>query len=114
MEIKLIQGDYVADGLGGIVRFSGADALLARVLFRLTARRGQFPLLPQMGSQLYLLGRETAANRSSAARKFVAEALAPENVSVTDVLLSSAGQGRIQLEVLLDYQGSDLSVTLTV
>ena len=114
MEIKLIQGDYVADGLGGIVRCSGADALLARVLFRLTARRGQFPLLPQMGSQLYLLGRETAANRSSAARKFVAEALAPANVSVTDVLLSSAGQGRIQLEVLLDYQGSDLSVTLTV
>ena len=69
MEIKLIQGDYVADGLGGIVRCSGADALLARVLFRLTARRGQFPLLPQMGSQLYLLGRETAANRSSAARR---------------------------------------------
>ena len=57
---------------------------------------------------------ENGATVRSAARKFVAEALAPENVSVTDVLLSSAGQGRIQLEVLLDYQGSDLSVTLTV
>ena len=114
MEIKLIQGDYVADGLGGIVRCSGADALLARVLFRLTARRGQFPLLPQMGSQLYLLSRESAANRASSAMKFAAEALAEEDVEVTDVTLSPAGEGRIRVEVLLRYQGGDLSVLLTV
>ena len=114
MEIKLIQGDYVADGLGGIVRCSGADALLARVLFRLTARRGQFPLLPQMGSQLYLLGKEGPGSRASAARKFAAEALAEEDVAVTDVQLSSAGQGHIQVTVLLDYRGSQMSVTLTV
>lgn len=114
MEIKLIDGEYVPDGLGGIERCAGADALLARVLFRLTAHRGQFPPLPQLGSRLYLLSRENTASRRSAAKKFAAEALAEEDISVTDVLLSSAGEGRIQLDILLDYRGSDLSVTLTV
>ena len=57
MEAKLFNGDYIPDGLGGVVRCEGADALLERVLFRLTARRGQFPLLPRLGSRLYLLGR---------------------------------------------------------
>lgn len=114
METKLIQGDYVPDGLGGVERCAGAEALLARVLFRLTARRGQFPLLPQLGSQLYLLGKEGPGSRASAARKFAAEALAEEDVAVTDVQLSSAGQGHIQVTVLLDYRGSQLSVTLTV
>lgn len=97
--------------------FSGAKEatpLLQRVLYRLTAHRGQFSLLPQLGSQLYLLGRESSANRASSAKKFVAEALAEEEVEVTDVILSPLGEGRIQVEVLLDYQGSDLSILLTV
>ena len=37
METKLVNGDYVPDGLGGVERLSGADALLGRVLYRLTA-----------------------------------------------------------------------------
>ena len=41
MELKLEQGDYVPDGAGGFETLDGAQALLARVLFRLTARRGQ-------------------------------------------------------------------------
>lgn len=114
MEIKLVQGDYVPDGLGGIQRCKGSDALLQRVLYRLTAHRGQFPLLPRLGSQLYLLGRESAADRASSAKKFVAEALAEEEVEVTDVILSPLEEGRIQVEVLLDYLGSDLSILLTV
>lgn len=114
MELKLQNGDYIPDGLGGVIRCGGADALLERVLFRLTAHRGQFPLLPELGSRLYLLGRESAANRLSAARQYVAEALEAEEVTVTDVALSPAGEGRVQVTVLLDYSGTDLSVTLTV
>ena len=57
METKLINGDYVANGLGGVVRCKGDEALLARVLYRLTARRGQFPPMPALGSRLYLLGQ---------------------------------------------------------
>ena len=91
METKLVNGDYVPDGLGGVERLSGADALLGRVLYRLTARRGQFPPLPELGSRLYLLGRETGANR-----------------------LTAAGEGRVHLAVFLKYQGTDLAVTLTV
>lgn len=114
MEAKLIQGDYVPDGLGGIERCTGSDALLQRILFRLTAHRGQFPFLPQLGSRLYLLGREPAASRGAAARKFAAEALAEEDVEVTDVILTPIGEGHIHLAVLMDYRGDDLSITLTI
>ena len=58
MELRLKNGDYIPDGKGGVVRLSGDNALLQRVLFRLSARRGALPMLPELGSQLYLLGRE--------------------------------------------------------
>ena len=114
MEVKIQNGDYVPDGLGGVVRCQGTDSLLERVLFRLTARRGGFPPLPQLGSRLYLLSREPVAQRLSAARQYVAEALAEEAVTITDVILTPVGQGHIRIEVLLEYQGTDLSVSMTV
>ena len=64
MEIKIQNGDYVPDGLGGVVRLSGAEALLERILFRLTARRGGLPPLPALGSRLHLLGREPASHHT--------------------------------------------------
>lgn len=114
METKLISGDYVPDGLGGVVRCQGEDALLERVLFRLTARRGQFPPLPELGSRLYQLGRESAAQRLSAARQYAAEALAQEPVTVTDVLLTPAEGGRVHVTVLLDYQGTELTAAMDI
>ena len=114
MEARIHNGDYIPDGLGGVVRCQGADALLERALFRLTARRGGLPPLPQLGSRLYLLGREPAAQRLSAARQYAAEALAEEPVAVTDVTLAPEGQDRIRMTVLLEYQGTELAVSLTV
>ena len=114
MEARIQNGDYIPDGLGGVVRCQGTDALLERVLFRLTARRGGLPLLPDLGSRLYLLTREPAAQRSSAARQYVAEALSEEAVAVTDVILTPEGQGRVRVKVLLEYQGAELSVSMTV
>ena len=102
------------DLLGGVVRCKGDEALLARVLYRLTARRGQFPPMPALGSRLYLLGRESVAQRPSAARLYVAEALAEEDVNVTDVQLGPAGEGRMEVTVSLEYRGTDLTVTMTV
>ena len=58
MERKLSQGDYLPGAQGDFQLLDGAQALLQRVLFRLTARRGQFPFLPEMGSRLYQLCRE--------------------------------------------------------
>ena len=40
MELKIKDRDYVADGMGGLVRVSGWDELLERVLFKLSVRRG--------------------------------------------------------------------------
>ncbi len=114
MEVRIKDGDYIPDGLGGVVRCQGADALLERVLFRLTAHRGGFPILPQLGSRLYLLSREPAMQRLSAARQYVAEALSEEAVSITDVKLTPEGQGRVRVETSLEYQGTELSVSVTV
>ncbi len=58
MERKLVEGDYIPDGMGGLTVLSGGEEVLARVLYRLTARRGGLPFLPGLGSRLYLLGRE--------------------------------------------------------
>lgn len=114
MEPRLKNGDYIPDGLGGVVRCEGAEALLERVLFRLIAHRGGLPFLPRLGSRLYLLSREPVTQRLSAARQYVAEALAEEPVNVTDVELTSLGEGRAQLTVWLDYQGTGLSVSMAV
>ena len=40
MELKIKDRDYVADGMGGLVRVSGWEELLERVLFKLSVRRG--------------------------------------------------------------------------
>jgi len=112
MELKLIDGDYVADGGGGQVGLSGNEALLQRVLFRLTARRGRFPLAEKMGSQLWKLSRENGSRRLSAARQYVVEALEEEDVVLTDVRLEEAGDGRLRLEVDLRSGEDDLRAVL--
>ena len=58
MELKIKDRDYVADGAGGLVRVSGWEELLERVLFKLSVRRGSFALAPELGSKLHLLWRE--------------------------------------------------------
>ena len=111
MEMALRDGEYIADS----GTLEGAEALLQRVLFRLTARRGRFPLLPALGSRLYALGQERGAKRLSAARQYVAEALAEEAVTVTAVTLSEAGDGRLRLAVeLLSGEGDSLTANLVI
>ena len=113
MELKLEQGDYVPDGAGGFERLEGAQALLARVLFRLTARRGQFPFLPQMGSRLYQLGREKPSAREAMALQYVTEALAQEaDLSVLGTELVEEGGGTASLRAVLEWRGTPLSVQL--
>ena len=114
MELWLRDGDYVKDGKGGLVRLEGGEALLQRVLFRLCARRGSFPMLPELGSELYRLGSEPRSSRLSAARQYVAQALREEEGSVEDVTLPDAGGGRMAVEVQLSYEGERLLLTVTV
>ena len=113
MELKLEQGDYVPDGSGGLEALTGAQALLARVLFRLTARRGQFPFLPTLGSRLHQLGREKPSDREALALQYVAEALAPESeLAVLGAELTEAEDGSAVLRAELEWQGTPLSVQL--
>ena len=76
MELKIRNGDYIADGIGGERRADGAEALLERALFRLSVRRGNFPFLPELGSELYRLGHEKPSARAAAAKLYTAAALA--------------------------------------
>ena len=110
MGLSLRNGDYVPDGTGGLRRTEGREALLEQVLFRLTARRGTFPFLPELGSRLWQLGQLPAARRQSAAEQYVAEALA----AVEQVILTESGGGRAQVTVGLTWQGETLSVTVEV
>ena len=112
MALKLMDGDYVPNGTGGFVSFDGAEALLNRVLFKLTARRGSFPLLPEVGSRLYLLLREKPAARQAVGAAYAAEALADEDgLSVTEAVWD---EGSHTLRVFLQWRGESLGVTVSV
>ena len=112
MELKLVNGDYVSDGNGAMVRLTGAEEVLGRVLYRLTARRGGLPFLPELGSRLYLVMRERPSARQALAAQYVAEALREETeLSVTGVEWLEQDE-RVRLTVRLDWQGEPLSVTV--
>ena len=102
MELKIRNGDYIADGIGGERRADGAEALLERALFRLSVRRGSFPFLPELGSELYRLGHTAAA---------LAEETA---LTVEDVELTERGDGVMALRVLLTADGESAALEMTV
>ena len=114
MELELQNGDYVPDGIGGVRRVSGREALAQRIIFRLTARRGSFPFGPELGSRLDQLGSLPASQRAAAAVQYVTEALAQEPVAVEDVELTQRANGIAELRTRLSYQGTGLDVTLEV
>ena len=66
MELKIKDRDYVSDGAGALVRVSGREELLERVLYKLSVRRGSFALMPELGSELHLLWREKGERRATA------------------------------------------------
>lgn len=116
MSLFLKDGDYVPDGKGGFCGLSETEELLQRVLFRLMARRGGFPLLPKLGSRLYCLPREKSAKRAAQAKQYVEEALEEErNLNVlavdfateTGVLVAhlSFREERFSITVPMDLEG---------
>lgn len=114
MERKLVNGDYVPDGQGALAVLEGADEVLARVLFRLRARRGALPFLPQLGSRLYLVLREKPSARQPLAAQYVAQALEGEQeLKVTGVEWVQDGE-RADLTVRLDWRGESLTAVLQV
>ena len=108
---KLREGDYCPNGEGAFQQVSGAEELLERVLFKLSVRRGSFPLLPELGSRLYLLPREKPSAREALAASYAAEALAGETVNV---LRAQWQEETKQLTVWLEWMGETLTTTLTL
>ena len=109
MELKIKDRDYVADGAGGLVRVSGWG-----VLFKLSVRRGSFALVPELGSKLHLLWREKGESRATAAKQYVAEALADEKgLSVTGMELAEKN-GFLELRVLLRYENETGEAVVTI
>ena len=114
MERKLVNGDYVPDGKGGLTVLTGAEEVLQRALFRLTARRGALPFLPELGSRLYLLPREKPSARQALAVQYAAEALGDEeDLRVTGAQPCERADG-LGLTVYLDWQGQELSAGLLI
>lgn len=112
MSLLLKNRDYTADGKGSVVTLSGAEALLGEVLFRLSARRGAFPLLPELGSRMHLLRKEKPGSWETLARQYAAEALAGlEGVTVTGASVTAVGD-RLNVLVSLDRQGETVTVEL--
>ena len=112
--LKIEKGDYLPDALGKLQRLSGDEALLQRVLFRLTARRGGLVFLPELGSELYRLGSAKPGQRRALALQYVTEALKEEPVTVEDVTVTPSSGALLTVTVHLKKDTQPLQVTVTV
>ena len=109
MALLLIDRDYGVNEAGELRSVTGAEELLNEVLFRLTARRGSFPFLPELGSRLNLLRNEKPGQWTTLAEQYVVEALSGLNVEVTGVTVTQDAD-RLWVMVELVWQGLPLSV----
>ena len=111
MSLLLRERDYVADGNGGVTVVQDGDELVNEALFRLTARRGSFPFLPELGSRMYQLRREKPSAWDSRARQYAVEALADlDGVTVTDAAVRRE-RDALWVAVELLWQGTALTLT---
>ena len=104
MHLKMKNRDYIPDRLGGFRTASGDELLLQQVLFLLTARRGKFLPLPEVGSRLYTLVNEKPSAWNSLARAYAQEALQGLGLTVTDASVVRVGD---RLEVSVEISQND-------
>lgn len=109
----LRDGDYVPDGKGGFRAATGAEEVLERILWKLTVKRGSFPFLPELGSDLALLPRASARERETLAEQYARQALADEEVTLRESSLRYE-DGKAYLTLSMDWQGQELSATVEV
>lgn len=112
MSLKLREGDYVPDGAGGFQKASGTEDILEQAMFQLTARRGAFSLMPEVGSRLYTLYREKPSVRKTLAIRYAGEALEPFGVTVKDAVVTEEDPMLVELE--LSYEGNEMDLEVAV
>ena len=110
--MKLRNGDYIPDGAGGFQCLRGRQAILEDALFLLSARRGGFAPMPELGSRLYLLAREKSGARESMARVYVREALEPLGIEVMGITLTEGEVLHLQIELQAGGQTDVLEVDI--
>lgn len=110
MSLRLRDGDYVSAESGDFVHCNESEEILERVLFKLTARRGQFPLLPELGSLLYRLPQEKPSARGALAKQYVEQALADEEELAVERV--DWDENTALLTAQLRWQGERLPVPL--
>jgi hypothetical protein len=113
MEARFLDGDYVPDGWGGFETVMDQAETVQRILFKLSARRGEFPLLPELGSRLWMLGQEKPSERATAAHQYIAEALADEDLITESVTVTETEPGEFSITAVFS-QDDDETVTVTV
>lgn len=114
MELQLCDGDYVKNQYGGFKTVEGAEELLQRLLFKLTVRRGSFPLMPSLGSRLYLLPKEKKSSQENTAYGYIMEAVEDEpDVMLDRVTVFDNGE-KLEVTALFDYKGDSLTISLAV
>lgn len=112
--LAMEHGDYIPEG-NGLRTVTGDEAVLQRVLMKLTARRGKFPFWEDFGSQLWRLGTMRAVERQTAAAQYVAEALSDEEgMTVESVTLTPEGDGRTGLTAVLRRGETHLTAEVTL
>lgn len=111
MGLYMENGKYVPTAEGTLKTVSGAEELKARIIMRLTARRGAFSPMPEYGSRLHTLMRSVPKReRESAARAFVAEALREESAVRVDRVTYSEAEGGAVIELRLSAAGEDIAL----
>lgn len=109
----LRDGDYVPDGKGGFRTATGAEEVLERILWKLSVKRGSFPFLPALGSDLALLSHASVRERETLAEQYARQALSDEEVTLRETSLRYE-DGRAVLTLLMDWEGQSLTATVEV
>lgn len=115
MDMWIENGDYVPDGKGGFVMAEGIDAVVQRVIYRLSVPQGSFLPQPEFGSLLSTLCREKPSSWEALAGQYVRLAVEEEeDVTLDRVSLSPLTGGKVELTVYLLWQGDTVSFSLTL
>lgn len=105
MRMRMENRDYVPDHIGGFEGLSREEQVLHQALFLLSARRGGFAPLPEVGSRLYLLYREKPSAWESSAAAYAQEALSPIGIRVKKAAVQREDDG-LRVTITAEYQGT--------
>ena len=113
MELKMVDGGYVVRN-GRLERVSGSEETAQRIMMKLSARRGAFPMMPEFGSRLYLLSGLPESRMKPLAVKYISEALSGERGVTVESVEINGKDDAVALTVRLAANGETLSVTTEI